>query len=121
MGYQIGDKRSSHCRNSITHVIQINFGLVLWAYKSLRTITLAQLASFVGIAYSVEDLKPVYYSLGWRSHIQRDQRAMEVIVQGPRLGAKKGWREKERENMITYKMGMRRGLIRMTGHHRGKS
>ena len=74
----------------------------------------------MGIAYSVEDLKPVYYSLGWRSHIQRDQRAMEVIVQGPRPGAKKGWGGKERENMITYKMGMRRGLIQMTGHHRGK-
>ena len=36
LGYQIGDKRSSHCRNSITHVIQFNFGLVLWVYESFR-------------------------------------------------------------------------------------
>ena len=46
LGYQVGNKRSSHYRNSIAHVIQINCGLVLWAYfRGIRLthVALAQL------------------------------------------------------------------------------
>ena len=44
LGYQVGNKRSSHYRNSIAHVIQINCGLVLWAYESFRGIRLTHVA-----------------------------------------------------------------------------